>query len=80
MGIDADADADADMEEDDSFVEMSDAHQQQQGRAREAPMAGSTNFRLANGNVNAGGNGQQGRGMEGIENQVFQQGYMRIGA
>ncbi|KUJ12490.1 uncharacterized protein LY89DRAFT_623658 [Mollisia scopiformis] len=80
MGSDADADADADMEEDDDAVEMSYAPQQEQGRAPEAPMAGSTNFRLANGNVNTGGNGQQGRAMEGIENQVVQQGYVRIGA
>jgi hypothetical protein len=47
---------------------------------QEAPMAGSMNFRLVNGNVSAGGNAQQGRGMEGIENQVVQQGYVRIGA
>lgn len=81
---DADADADADMEEDDSFVEMSDAPQQQpqppqQTRAPEPSIPESTNFRLANGNV-SNGNGQQGRGMEGIENQVVQQGYVRIGA
>lgn len=82
IGSDADADADADMEEDDSFVEMADAPPQPQSRAPapEPPMAETTNFRLANGNVGSGTNGQQGRGMEGIENQVIQQGYVRIGA
>lgn len=78
MGSDADADADADMEEDDSFVEMSDAPQQQ------TPAA---NFRLANGNssANGGGNGGNGKGsgqqggrMSGMGEVV--QGYVRIGA
>ncbi|CAG8973102.1 hypothetical protein HYALB_00007579 [Hymenoscyphus albidus] len=80
MGSDADADADADMDDDDSYMEMNDLPQQT--RAPEAPMAQpSNNFRLPNGNVqpNSLQQNNNGRGLEGMENQVVQ-GYVRIGA